>query len=84
MKKEIKNEVKMIKEIALDNIVELIQKGNHLKVRWVMLNQCGEECVNQVSMGASPSCSRWAKNHRRNVRRQMRENNICLENICYG
>ncbi len=77
MKKEVRKELKRIKVIAIDNEIEIIE-GKHLKVRWKMKDEENKVRKLQVSLGKTPSCCHWIKNHRKNVLKEMRVNNICV------
>jgi hypothetical protein len=76
MKKDVRKELKRIELVAIDNEIEVIE-GKHLKVWWKMKDDMKRIRKLRVVLGKTPSCCHWVKNHRRNVIREMRNNNIC-------
>ena len=76
MKKDVREEIKLIKTVAFDRDIRVIE-GNHLKVHWKMLDNTGKLKTIRIVLGRTPSCCHWIKNHRRNVIREMRKNDIC-------
>ena len=81
MKKEIRDELKWIKnlESTQNHKVEVIKTKGHLKFRWVAVDGSNNLHTCTVVLGSTPSCHRWMKQHRRNVRRVLRDKNIYVK-----
>jgi len=78
MKKEIQKEKKWIErlESTYNHEVEVIKNKGHIKFRWCAVDGLGRIHTCTVVLGSTPSCRRWAKNHRSIVKRVLREKNI--------
>ena len=78
MNKEIRKELKWIKSLdsTYNNEVQVFKNKGHIKIRWCAVDGLNRIYPCNVVLGGSPSCHRWIKNHRRNVRRILRELNI--------
>ena len=81
MNKEIRKERKWIESLdsTFKNEVEVIKNNGHIKMRWCAVDGLNRMHTRTVVLGSSPSCHRWVKNHRRNVKRVLREVNISIE-----
>jgi len=81
MNKEIWKELKWIEnlESTFNNEVEVIKNKGHIKMRWCAVDGLNRMHTRTVVLGSSPSCNRWIKNHRRNVKRVLREINISFQ-----
>lgn len=78
MKKIVRLELKLLEEIALDGDIEVIEGRKHYKWRWWMLD-INENMVRcQVTVPKTPSCARFREYTRCNIRRQLRDKNICI------
>jgi hypothetical protein len=78
MNKEIRKELKWIEglDTTYNHTVEVISNKGHYKVRWKAVDPFNQLQTCTVVLGSSPSCHRWIKNHRRNVKRELRKKNI--------
>jgi len=81
MNKEIRTELKWIESLdsTFNNEVEVIKNKGHIKMRWCAVDGLNRMHTRTVVLGSSPSCNRWIKNHRRNVKRVLREINISFQ-----
>jgi len=81
MNKEIRTELKWIESLdsTFNNEVEVIKNKGHIKMRWCAVDGLNRMHTRTVVLGSSPSCNRWIKNHRRNVKRVLREINISVQ-----
>lgn len=81
MNKEIRKELKWIESLdsTFNNEVEVIENKGHIKMRWRAVDGLNRMHTRTVVLGSSPSCHRWVKKHRRNVKRVLRNVNICVK-----
>lgn len=81
MNKDIRQELKWIEglESTHNHKVEVIKNKGHLKFRWYAMDRSDKLHICTVVLGSTPSCHRWTKKHRRNVRRVLRDKNIYIK-----
>ena len=80
MKKEIRKELDWIRNLdsTYKSEVKVIKNKGHLKFRWYAVDSSQQLQTCTVVLGSTPSCPRWVKNHRRNVKKVLSEKNISI------
>ena len=76
MNKEVRNVVKSLRGFANPKSSFNVVYGKHLKVRWNMPNDIGDQVKVLICVGKTPSDHRWRRNLRQSLRRTFRERNI--------
>jgi hypothetical protein len=77
MKKEIRQELKKLKEIALPETFKVVH-GRHMKVFMSMKDDNGNVRNLRFILGLSPSDTNWVKQFERQKRRYFAEQNISM------
>ena len=77
MKKEIRQELKKLKEIALPDTFKVVH-GKHMKIFMCMKDDDGNVRKLRFILGLSPSDTNWTKQFARQKRRYFAEQNISI------
>ena len=77
MKKEIRQELKKLKEVALSETFKVVH-GRHMKVFMSMKDDNGNVRNLRFILGLSPSDTNWVKQFERQKRRYFAEQNISM------